>query len=290
MTYVVTGATGNLGGKVVDHLLALGVEPADILACGRDEERLAELAATGVRTARMDYEDRASVEAAIHAGDRVLLVSSSEVGQRVEQHRRVIEVAEEAGVELLAYTSILQGKDSPLLLAGEHRATEELLDGVSVPVVRLRNGWYHENYTEQLEQYLSNEAVVGAAGAGRIAGASRSDYAAAAAAALTVDEVQDAVHELGGDSFTMAELADAVSEVTGERVAYHDLDEDAYRALLVEVGLPEEAAAVYADADARIAEGALDTDADDLERLIGHAPATLHDTLRDHVGQRASAA
>ena len=217
MTYLVTGAAGSLGALAVEALLDRGAAPGDIVATARDTDRLSGLAARGVVTRRLDYDDPASVEAALDGVDRVLLVSSSAVGQRVAQHRRVLEAAARKGVELVAYTSILRADRSSMALAGEHLATEQILAELGVPHVLLRNGWYVENYTAQVPVHLEH-GVLGAAGAGRISAAARADYAEAAAAALLADDSVGKVHELAGDgSFAMADYAATLASSPARR-------------------------------------------------------------------------
>lgn len=159
-----------------------------------------------------------------------MLVSGSDLGNRVVQHRAVIEAAKAAGVELVVYTSVLRADTSTLPIAGEHQQTEELLRGSGIPYVILRNGWYIENYTERLAASIAQGAFLGSAGAGRIAAASRAEDAAAAAAVLTTDGHQGKTYELAGDeSFSMAELAAAVSDWAGKPFSYKDLPPAGYR-------------------------------------------------------------
>lgn len=281
MSIVVTGATGNLGGLAVDALLRRGVEPDSVVATGRNTEQLDLLDERGVKTVAIDYEDRDSLLGAFEGAEKLLLVSASEVGQRVEQHRNVVESAGEAGVELLAYTSVLRADSATQLLAKEHQATEELLASSGVPHVLLRNGWYLENYTSQIPTYLENGAIVGAAGEGRISGATREDYAEAAAAVLTSSGQAGAVYELGGDqAFTMAELANELSRQTRRDIVYRNLAVDEYAELLVSFGLPEPAARTYADGDRAVADGELYVDTGDLSRLIGRPTTPLDEAIR----------
>lgn len=280
MSLVVTGATGHLGRLAVEALLESGVSPEGIVATGRRVETLGDLAERGVTVRRADYDDPASLAAAFEGAEKVLLVSGSEVGKRVAQHRAAIAAARDAGARLVAYTSITRADTSTLLLAQEHRATEQALAESGVPYVLLRNSWYLENYTAQLPTYLEH-GIVGAAGTGRVSAAARTDYAAAAAAVLTADGQEGQVPELGGDAFTMAELAAAVSEATGREITYTDLPADAYRHVLVDAGLPEPVAAVYADGDRGIADGELFVEGDDLRKLIGRPPTSLADAVRD---------
>jgi NAD(P)H dehydrogenase (quinone) len=278
MSIVVTGATGHLGRLVVESLLARGVPAGNIVATGRRVETLADVAERGVVVRSADYGDPASLRAAFAGAEKLLLVSGSEVGRRVAQHTNAIEAAKDAGVGLIAYTSILKADTSSLLLAEEHLAKEKALAGSGIAYVLLRNGWYIENYTGQLPVYLEH-GIAGAAGNGQVSAAARADYAEAAAAVLAGDGHAGAVYELGGEPFTMTDLADAVSAATGRTVSYTDLPVEQYAAVLVGAGLPEPVAAVFADGDRGVAEGELFTDGNDLEKLIGRAPTSLTDAL-----------
>jgi len=280
MTFLVTGAAGNLGALAVEALLDRGVAPGDLVATARDTDRLSAFAARGVVTRRLDYDDPASVDAALEGVHRLLLVSSSAVGQRVSQHRTVLEAAARKGVELVAYTSILRADSSSLALAAEHLATEQILTELGLPHVLLRNGWYLENYTAQVPVHLEH-GVVGAAGAGRISAAARADYAEAAAAALLADDSVGKVHELGGDeSFTMADYAATLGEHAGQAVAYVDLPQADYAAVLEAAGVPAPFAQILADSDRGIAGGELYEGSGTLSALAGRPTTTLSDAVK----------
>jgi NAD(P)H dehydrogenase (quinone) len=272
MSIAITGATGHLGRLTVEALLRRGVAAGQIVAVGRRTERLSDLAARGVSARSADYADEESLSHALAGTDRLLLVSGTEVGQRVQQHTNVITAAKAAGVQLIAYTSIVRADTSGLIIAGEHRSTEAALVHSGVPHTLLRHSWYLENYTAQLPAYLQH-GIVGAADDGRISAATRADYAEAAAAVLADEGHAGAVYELGGPAFTMTELADVVSAATGRTVTYTDLSVEDYRAFLVRAGLPEPVAASFADNDRGVAEGELYVDTGDLEKLLGR-PAT----------------
>ena len=267
MSIVVTGATGHLGRLVIQSLLTRGVPAAEIVGLGRQLDRIADL---GVTTKAVSYDDPESLRAAFAGADKVLFISASEPGKRIEQHRNVVNAAKEAGVGLVVYTSILRADTSDMKLAAEHIATERMLAESGLPTVLLRNGWYVENYN--VEQALAH-GLFGAAGEGRISAAPRADFAEAAAAVLTGEGHEGQVYELGGEPFTMAELAAEISRRSGKPVTYTDLGEEKYREMLVGVGLPEAFAAVLADSDRAAAEGALFVPRDDLEKLLGR-PAT----------------
>lgn len=279
MSLVVTGATGHLGRLVITSLLDRGVAADQVVALGRDEKRLAALAALGVTTRRVDYADAKALADALAGADRVLLISGSEVGQRLPQHQNVIDAAVAAGVSLLAYTSIANADTSGIALAVEHRATEEAIVASGLPHAFLRNSWYLENYTDQLPTYVEHGTVLGAAGDGRVSAATRADLAEAAAAVLLLDEPKR-VHELGGAAFSLKELAATVSEVTGADVAHTDVPAEELTKVLVGAGLPEPFAAALADADLGIGRGELYVEPDDLEQLLGRPATSLADALR----------
>ncbi len=289
MTTVVTGATGRLGHLVVEALLRRGADPADVVATGRDLTKVADLAALGVRTVASDYTDPESLRAVFAGADRVLLVSGSEIGQRLPQHTNAVEAARDAGVGLLVYTSIAQADTSGMQLAGEHLATEQLIRESGLPCAFLRNSWYLENYLPQLPTWLEHGAILGAAQDGRVSAATRADYAdAAASVLLDPATVGGTIHELGGSpAFTLAELAAAVTDASGTEVVYRDLSGAALTEALVGAVLPQPYAAVLADSDRSIARGALEVTSGDLERLIGRPPTTMTDAVADAVGRRA---
>jgi NAD(P)H dehydrogenase (quinone) len=274
MTIVVTGATGHLGRLAVESLISRGVAPGDIVATGRDAERLEAVAELGVRTAVADYTDSAALDAAFAGADAVLLVSGSEAGQRVAQHANVVAAAARAGVGRLGYTSIANADTAEQALVPEHRETERVIRESGLPFTVLRNSWYLENYLQQLPTYLEH-GVVGAAGDGRISAATRADYADAAAAALLDPASVGRVYELGGESFTLAELAATVAEASGRPVPYTEVSPAQLTEILVAAGLPQPYAEVLVSADLGIARGELEVTSGDLERLIGHPPTTL---------------
>jgi NAD(P)H dehydrogenase (quinone) len=279
MTIAVTGATGLFGRLAIETLLRRGIPADQIIAIGRDPGKLDDLGTLGVTVRRGDYDDPTSLRAAFAGVDRLLFVSGSEVGQRIPQHQAVVDAAKEAGVGLVAYTSAPKADTSDMMLAEEHRATEGALIASGVPYVFLRNGWYLENYTSQLPVVLEH-GLIGAAGSGRISAAARADLAEAAAVVLAGEGHGNRVYELGGPSFTLAELAAEISRLSGRDVRYTDLSEDDYAKALVEAGVPAPAAAVYADSDRAAAQGALYIEGDDLERLLGRPVTPWSEVLR----------
>lgn len=271
--YIVTGATGHLGRFAIQELLARGIDAGQIVALARTPERASDLAALGVVVREADYGRPETLGPALAGTRRLLLVSGSEVGQRVVQHGNVIDAAVAAGVESIAYTSMVNADTTGIGLAADHQATEKLLARAGVPVTLLRNAWYIENYTDNLAQTLQHGAVLGAAGDGRVSGATRADFAAAAAAALVGEEHVGATFELGGDpAFTLGDLAAAITQAAGTTVVYRNLPPAELVAVLAAGGVPQPFAEALADADQGIARGDLFTDTGDLAKLLGRPP------------------
>ncbi|MFH8468819.1 SDR family oxidoreductase [Streptomyces sp. NPDC017991] len=278
MSIVVTGATGHLGRHVIEALLEK--VPADqVVAVVRSKEKAADLAARGVRIAVADYNAPETFDSVFSAGDRVLLVSGNEFDKgRVAQHKVVLDAAKAAGVALFAYTSAPGALTAAL--ADDHRGTEAAILESGVTYTLLRNGWYNENYTENLAPVLEHGAVVQAAGAGRISAASRADYAAAAVAVLTGEGHENKTYELGGDTaFSFAEYAAAVSQASGKEIAYNSVPAETYKGILTGAGLPGPFAEILAGVDESIEKGELVVSTGDLSRLTGRPTTPIAESV-----------
>jgi NAD(P)H dehydrogenase (quinone) len=273
---LVTGATGQLGSLITGHL-ARQMPLGSVVAGGRNAAK----APVGVEFRTVDYDRPETLDAALAGIQRVVLVSGSEVGKRVPQHRALIEAAARAGVQLLAYTSILRADVNPFLLASEHRGTEEVLASGSLPYITLRNGWYTENYTGTAQLAMQFGVIQSASRDARFSTASRDDFAAAAAALVQrQDHRPGQAYELAGSSsFTKQEYAELLSRRSGRTVVVQNLSEAEYVAALTQVGLPPPVAQIIADADAKAAEGWLYDDSRTLEQAIGRPTRTLEQTL-----------
>ncbi|OLZ65133.1 NAD(P)-dependent oxidoreductase [Streptomyces sp. IMTB 2501] len=278
MSIVVTGATGHLGRHVVEQLLEQ-VPAGQITAVVRDGQKAAGLAARGVKLAIADYNAPETFDDVFAAGDRVLLISGNEFDKgRPAQHQVVIDAAKAAGVALLAYTSAPGSLTAAL--ADDHRATEAALLASGLPYTLLRNGWYFENYTENLAPVLEHSAVVQAAGDGRVSAASRADYAAAAVAVLTGTGHENQTYELGGDeAFGFAEYAAELSRQTGKEIVYTPVSAEAFTGILTGAGLPGPLATTLAGVDASIEKGELVISSGDLSRLTGRPTTPLTEAV-----------
>ena len=280
MSVVVTGATGHLGRLVVQNLLANGVAPAEVIATGRRVEALADLAERGVQVRRADFTEPASLLAAFAGADDVLLVSSSEVGRRVEQHESALEAIRAVGARRVVYTSAPRADSTALVLAPEHKATEELIHASGLAFTILRNNWYTENYLGDLAQARATGEIVSSVGAGRVASAPRSDYAAAAAVVLAGSGHDGAVYELSGDvAWDFDELAAAFATVTGRPVVHRRVTPEERLEGLLAAGLDEGTAGFVVALEGNTRDGDLAGTSGELRHLLGRPTVGLVDAL-----------
>ena len=276
----ITCATGKLGNLVLQNMLKT-TSASQIVAIVRNPAKAEALSQQGIVVRQADYTDEAAFTAALQGVDKLLLISSSEVGQRTPQHRNVIHAAKAAGVKFIAYTSLLHADKSPLGLHVEHVETEKMLADSGIPYALLRNGWYTENYLASAPPALEHGVFIGAAGDGKIASATRADYAEAAARVIAEEGHAGKVYELAGDeAWTLSELAAALSKQSGKNVVYQNLSEADFAAALKSVGLPAGLADMLADSDVGAAKGGLFDDSRTLSALIGRPTTPLAESIK----------
>ncbi|MED5440589.1 MAG: SDR family oxidoreductase [Pseudomonadota bacterium] len=277
----ITGASGQLGRLVIDELLTT-TPASEITALVRTPESISDLAERGITVRQADYNEPGTLIEALKGIKKLLLISSSEVGQRAQQHQNVINAAKENGIGLIAYTSILHADTSPLGLAEEHRATEAMLSESGIPFALLRNGWYSENYTAGIPAALQLGTLYGCAGDGLIASAARADYAAAAAKVITLNNQGGKIYELSGDkAYTLAELAAEISQQTGKEIGYVNLPEADYASALEQAGLPAPLAHMLADSDTGASQGGLYDKSQTLSGLIGRPTTPIAESVKE---------
>ncbi len=279
----ITGATGHLGQLTLTELLKT-VPASQLVAIVRNPAKAEALAQQGVTVRQAEYGDQAALTAALEGVEKLLLISSSEVGQRAVQHRNVINAAKSAGVKFIAYTSLLHADRSPLGLHVEHVETEQYLAASGIPYALLRNGWYSENYLASAPAALAHGVFIGSAGEGKIASATRADYAAAAAKVISSEGHAGKVYELAGDeAWTLSDLAAELSKQSGKPVVYQNLSEADFAKALKGAGLPEAFANLLADSDVGAAKGGLFDDSHTLSTLIGRPTTPIRDSIREIV-------
>jgi len=273
---VVTGATGQLGTLVIEGLLRK-LPASEIVAAVRTPSKAAHL---GVPVREANYDDEAGLVRAFQGADKVLLISGSEVGKRVPQHQAVINAAKEAGVAHLLYTSILFADTTTMLLAGEHKATEDNIKASGIPYTFLRNGWYTENYAQAVTQAVETGSFTGSAGTGKVGATTRADYADAAVAALTTEGHEGKAYELAADTpWSYADLAAELTKATGKPITYQNLTTPQHQEALTTAGVPAAFATILADSDRGIADGELATDSHHLSTLTGKPTTSLSDAV-----------
>ncbi|HCC5834139.1 SDR family oxidoreductase [Citrobacter farmeri] len=276
----ITGATGQLGQHVIENLLTT-VPASQIVAIVRNPAKATALSQQGITVRQADYSDETAFTRALQGVDKLLLISSSEVGQRAAQHRNVINAAKAANVKFIAYTSLLHADRSPLGLHVEHIETEKMLADSGIAHALLRNGWYTENYLASVPPALEHGVFIGAAGEGRIASATRADYAAAAARVISTEGHAGKVYELAGDeSWTLSQLAAELSKQSGKPVVYQNLSEADFAAALKGAGLPAGLADMLADSDTGASKGGLFDDSHTLSKLIGRPTTPLAESIK----------
>ncbi len=281
MKIAVTGATGQLGHHIINHLLELGTSPSDIYAIARRPEKAQDLKTKDIHVVYGDYSKPETMTEALKGIDKLMLVSGSEVGQRVTQHKAIIDAAKANGVRFIAYTSLLKADDSELALADEHRITEKMVKESGIDYSFLRNGWYSENYLSQLPIYLETGVILGSAKEGKYSAAPRTAYALAAAKVLTQVESPKNIYELASDyHFTLSELASEISKVAGKEVLYINLPEKEYTEKLISFNVPGPFAEILANSDAKAAKGDLYSNSTDLTDLIGKKVTPLKEQIK----------
>jgi len=272
----VTGATGQLGRLVIEGLKQK-VAAETIVALVRNPAKAADL---GVETRAFDYTQAETLVASLQGVDKLLLISGNEIGQRLPQHKAVIDAAKQAHVKQIVYTSLLHADSSPLGLAGEHLATEAVIKESGLTYTILRNGWYTENYTGSAKGAINAGAFIGNAGDGKIASAPRADYAEAAVAVLLGEGHENKIYELAGDeAYTLTELAAEISKQTGKNIPYNNLTEAQYAEILKSFGLPDGLVEMLADSDTGASKGGLFDDSHALSALIGRPTTPLAEVV-----------
>ena len=276
----ITGATGQLGRLVVKKLKQK-VAADSIVALVRNTQIATDL---GVEVREFDYTKPGTQVLSLHGIDKLLLISSNQIGQRLTQHKAVIDAAKQAGVKQIVYTSILHADSSPMSLAAEHLGTEQAIKASGLVYTFLRNGWYTENYAGSIKGAIEAGSFIGCAGEGKISSAARVDYAEAAAVVLAGESHENKIYELAGDNaYTLAELAAEISAQTGKNIPYNNLTEAKYTEILTSFGLPPGIPEMLAESDTGASKGGLFDDSHELSSLIGRPTTPLSNVVAEQL-------
>lgn len=280
MRIAICGAAGNMGQHVITQLLKR-TAASDIVVIARHAQTGNRIESDEIEVRHADYLEISSLQQAFADIDKVLLISSSEVGTLAEPHFNVIAAAQLVGIRHFVYTSLLHADSSGVAFAKEHLLTEQALFKSGLTYTILRNGWYTENYISNLKAAIEQCTLVGAAGEGKIASALMCEYAEAAAIVLTTPAHENKVYELAGDqAYTLTDLAAEVSRQTGINVVYVNLDEPDYRERLIHLGIQPATANLLVNADMGAANGALFDDSGTLQQLLGRKTVSLEQAVQ----------
>jgi NAD(P)H dehydrogenase (quinone) len=282
---LVTGASGQLGRRVVELLLAQ--EIGNIIATTRNPEGLADLAARGVDVRKADFDEEEGLAEAFAGAERLLLMSTDAVGQpgkRFLQHNAAIDAAAKAGVKHLVYTSLTHPvTDSPVLLAPDHIKTELALEASGLSYTALRNNLYADLLLMSLPAAIGMGQLFSAAGEGGAAYVTREDCARAAAAALSSDFEGKRQLEISGPQVvTYAALAEMASELSSTKVTHVPIQPHVLKAGMIQNGVPEVIADLMVSFEEGMAKGLFAPATDAVAELTGEQPMTVKSFLESH--------
>jgi NAD(P)H dehydrogenase (quinone) len=285
MRIAITGASGHLGRLTAEAVLG-HTDATKLILVSRDPATLGDFAARGASVRRGDFNDPQSLPSALEGAERMLLISTDRLGERVAGHKAAVDAAARAGVRWLAYTSVVNPSDSnPVAAAGDHRATEEHVRASGMAWTFLRNSVYTETLLPVAAVALISGRHVANDGDGRIAYVSREDCAAAAAVVLTSRGHEGRAYDITGPEAVGArELAALFADLGGKPVEAVLVDDEAYVGALTRgAGVTEEAAREYATLGRAAREGYLAPVSTAVQDLTGRAPVTVRDVIKEDV-------
>jgi NAD(P)H dehydrogenase (quinone) len=288
-TLLVSGASGHVGGGVVQELLDRGVAPSRLVVTTRTPDRLHEFAERGVEVRQADLNDPDSLSEAFAGADRVLIIPTVDVmipGRRASQNRNGIDAAVAAGVGHIVYASGYNSvPPSPVFFDADHWETEQYLAMMSTGSTILRMGEFIEGHLDQIwARAIETGRMYTAEGDGRVGYVARQDYVRCAATVLSSDSNESTTYTITGpESLSIGESMEIVSDVSGSPVEVIQSTPDELAARMREEGQPEWLIPAFLAAEQGIFEGRYDIVTDDVERLTGSKATSLRDFLLKRV-------
>lgn len=269
---LVTGASGHVGGRVVD-LLAADDVPLRLMT--RSPETVASPA--GAEVVFGDYAEPDTLDPAFAGVDVAFIVSGyAEPGRRAELHKNAIDAAAAAGVGHVVYLSF-QGAapDSKFPMARDHHLTEQHLDASGLSYTALRDNLY----LDLIPEMLGAEGVIrGPGGTGQVAWVAREDVARCVAAALRHPESATGIYDVTGpEALTLQATVERLSALVGRSLLYEDETVEDARAWRQEMDVPDWEVDTWVGSYEAIAAGELAATSPAVERLTGRAPYRLED-------------
>jgi len=281
---VITGASGQLGRLVAEIALA-AFGPDRLILVTRSPDALADLAAEGVEVRRADFADPSTLRAAFSGGERMLLISATDLAHRSEQHGAAIDAAVTAGVGHVIYTSMLSpAPPNPALIAPSHYSTEQALAASGLAWTVLRNSLYSDYQVPEAVGGIAARSFVHNRGAGRVAYVAREDCAAVAAAVLATGGHEGAIYDVTGPRpYDASELAKLYGELGGNHVEAVALDDEAFIAGVVGTGSGDDhvkyGAELFASFGRSIRQGCMASCTDTVAKLARRPARTLREVL-----------
>ncbi|MFL9829539.1 SDR family oxidoreductase [Flavobacterium sp. ST-87] len=285
-TILVTGATGNFGKLTIDFLLKKGIAPANISALVRDENKAEDLAANGINIKVGDYDNYESLLNAFQGIDKLLLVSGTDLANRMSQQLNVIKAAKEAGVKHILYTSFERKNEtetSPIaFLAKSHIATDHAIKTSGIKYTIFRNNLYLDVLPMFLGEKVLESGIYFPAGEGKAAYVSRTDLAEAAANVLSSEGHENKEYAMNNiENYSFQEIAEAISKITSKEIKYFSPATEEYSETLKNAGVPGEYIEMFTGFAEAIKQGEFDSDKSDLEKLLDRKPTSLNDFLKN---------
>lgn len=286
---LVTGANGQLGRRIVDHLVARLGGTAGLAVSVRHTDRAAALADRGIAVRQGDFDQPEQLARTFAGIEKLVLVSTDgPQAQRIAQHRNAIAAARSAGVGQILYTSFIDtAPDSPADFAAVHRATEADLAASGIKFTLLRNTLYADLLPMTVAPALQGGSFNLPACTGKTSFVSRDELAHAIAAAALAPALAKQVYELTGQAtHDFHEVAAAVSKVSGKPIRYEAVSEAAYAGALAAHGLPDWLALALANMYSAVAAGNFDRVSNDFAALVGHPPRPLACLVQEMFGSK----
>jgi NAD(P)H dehydrogenase (quinone) len=283
MSVVITGASGQLA-RIASELVLERLPASEVILVTRTPETLSDLADRGADVRSGDFDQPDALPAALSGGRRMLLISTDALGRRIEQHRNAIRAAAAAGVEHIAYTSILEPiPENPAFVVEEHAQTEAELRGSVLSWTMLRMGSYSEFLIGPAAQAAASGRWVHNAGEGACTYVSRADCAAAAVAVLTGGGHEGAIYDITGpEALTQVDVAALAGEIVGRPIEAAEVGDDEYAERFVAAGFPDWLAAGFATWGQAIRKGMYDRVSTAVGDLTGRRPRSVRDVLTAH--------
>lgn len=283
--FLVTGATGNLGTKIVDTLLK--TIPANQLAVSvRNPEKAKGLQARGVEVRYGDFDYPETLDSAFAGIERLLIISADGDNEtRIRQHANAVAAAERAGVKFIAYTSLANAQESTNLFAPTHKATEIAIKKTGIPYSFLRNNWYLENEIASIQGVLAGAPWVTSAGNGKVGWALKQDYAEAAAAVLSNDGHENTIYEFSGKLLTQEEFVSILGNILGKEVPIQQVDDATYTDIMKAAGIQDFVIPILVDIQRSIREGSLDFESNDFQKVLGRPATPIEEVLTQIINE-----